>query len=312
MDITLVIPVYNEGTILHHVIKEVRYYLEKWTYKYEIILVDDGSNDNSWEIIEQLSIDKQIKGVKLSRNFGKEAAVFAGIKHSRGKCTVIMDSDLQHPPSLIEEMYNIWKNNDVHIVEARKRSRGQEGILYKLSAGLFYKAINKLGNIDLEGASDFKLIDRTVIKVLDQMPERQIFFRGMSTWTGLASEIIYFDVEPRHGGETKWSLIGLFKYAINSLTSYTSAPLQLVTYIGISFIVFSILLGIQTVFKYMYGNAVEGFTTVILVLLFMGGIIMSSLGIIGHYISKIYEEIKRRPKFIISKKVNCEDLEKEY
>lgn len=312
MEMTLLIPIYNEADILHHTIQTIKKSLDCWIEDYEIILIDDGSEDTSWKIIEDLAVNPKVRGIKFSRNFGKEAAISAGLEHAQGQCIVVMDADLQHPPTIIEEMFKIWKTDHIPIVEAKKKSRGDEKSTYKLCSKLFYQTIQKLGGIELENSSDFKLIDRKVVELLKRMPERQTFFRGMATWTGLESRVVYFDVEPRYGGETKWSTLGLIKYATNSISSYTSVPLKLVSYIGIIFIVFSILLTIQTLVDYIRGHALRGIPTVILTMIFIGGVIMTSLGIIGHYIAKIYEEIKFRPKFVIAESTFCDYKESEY
>ena len=210
-----------------------------------------------------------------------------------------MDCDLQHPPAVIPQMWKLWQEG-AQVVEGVKSSRGKESLAHKLSAGLFYKIMSKLIGMDMNASSDFKLLDRQVVDVLLSLPERNTFFRALSFWVGFRTEVVYYEVQERQFGESKWSLLSLMKYAVTNATSFSTMPLQLVTVMGFLSIMFSVVLGIQTFVKYLSGTAVEGFTTVILLLLIIGGCLMISLGIIGHYIARIYEEVKGRPKYIIS------------
>ena len=188
------------------------------------------------------------------------------------------------------------------MVEGKKAGRGKESLVYKCSAGLFYSLISKSTHIDMRSSSDFKLLDRKVMDVLNSLPEKETFFRALSFWAGFKTTSIEFEVAQRQFGKSKWSFRSLAKYAVRNITAFTTAPLQLVTVIGILLVVCSAVLAVQTLVKYIMGRAVEGFTTVILLLLIIGGGIMISLGIIGHYIARIYEEVKGRPKFIIARR----------
>ncbi len=297
---SIVIPSYNEEGNVENTAKRVAEILEKNGIDYELIFVNDGSTDKTWEKISTMASTKDnIAAVNFSRNFGKESAIFAGLEVARGDACVLMDCDLQHPPEVIVEMYNIWKNNDVDVVEGRKKSRGKENPLYKGMSLLFYKIINKASGLDMEAASDFKLLDRKVVDALNRMPERLTFFRAMSSWVGFKTEKVYFEVAERAEGESKWSVRSLIKYAVNSITSFTSAPLQIVTVCGVITFIISIILGINTLYNKIWGNSAAGFSTVIILQLLTSSIIMFSLGVIGFYLSKIYEEIKSRPRYII-------------
>ncbi len=298
--ISVIIPSYNEQGNVQNTKNVVAKILEDNNIDFQLVFVNDGSSDKTWEVLTELSQnDKRVVSVNFSRNFGKEAAIFAGLKVCTGDCAVVMDCDLQHPPQTIVEMYNIWKNNDVDVVEGVKADRGKENIVYKGFSKLFYKLIKKASKLDMDGASDFKLIDRCVIDALNDMPERLTFFRALSSWVGFKTEKVYFEVAERFDGTSKWSVKSLVKYAISSVTSFTCAPMQLVTGCGVLLFIISLILGVQTIYNYVTGNSLEGFTTVILLLLIIGSVIMFSLGIIGYYLEKIYEEIKKRPKFII-------------
>ena len=270
---------------------------------YELVFVDDGSADRTWgKIEESAGVDSRVHGIRFSRNFGKEAAVFAGLAGASGDCVAVMDCDLQHPPETLVEMFRLWEQG-YEVVEGVKRSRGKESALHKASAGMFYKLMSKATKIDMSRASDFKLMDRKAVDTLLEMPERNAFFRAMSSWIGFKSTTIEFDVQEREAGESKWSTKSLIKYAITNIVGYSSAPMQIVTGAGVVVFLLGVILGIQTLIHYFSGHAVEGFTTVILLILIIGSIIMISLGIIGYYISRIYEEVKGRPRYIISKKI---------
>lgn len=306
--LSVIIPSYNEEGNVANTAEVVTKLLEDNDIDFELVFVNDGSKDKTWEALSELSEkDSRIVSVNFSRNFGKEAAIFAGLKTASGDCGVIMDCDLQHPPETIVEMYNIWKNNDVDVVEGVKADRGKENKVYGGFSKLFYKIIKKASGLDMSGASDFKLLDRKVIDSLNEMPERLTFFRALSSWVGFKTEKVYFEVAERHSGESKWSVKSLIKYAVSSITSFTSLPMQLVTGCGIVLFLISIIMGVNTLYNYIAGNSQEGFTTVILLLLLTSSIIMFSLGIIGYYLSKIYEEIKQRPRFIVRETLNKKD-----
>ena len=299
--ISVIIPMYNEETLIEtnaHIIHKI---LADSNIKHELIFVNDGSTDNTWaEIVRVSKGIESMRGICFSRNFGKEAALCAGLSSAVGDACVVIDGDLQHPPELIPKMVDIWRNNDVDIVEGIKSSRGKESIFSKAFAKLFYGTLENVSGIDLDMASDFKLLDRKAVDAWKTMGEHNTFFRGMSTWVGFKKEVVYFDVQPRLQGKTKWSFKSLLGLAINAITSFSSAPLQIVTILGVIFLVGSLILGIQTLYNFIVGTAVSGFTTTILLLLLTGSGIMISLGIIGTYIAKIYDEVKHRPRYIIS------------
>lgn len=299
--VSLVLPAYNEEAMLEKTAVTLKKVLSNAKISYQLIFVDDGSKDSTWKKIEMAAQqDECVKGVHFSRNFGKEAAVFAGLAHADGDCVVVMDCDLQHPPETVVEMYQLWMQG-YEVIEGVKRSRGQESSLHRASAGFFYKIMSKATGIDMSRASDFKLLDRKVVEAILAMPERNAFFRAMSSWVGFKSTVVEFDVQEREAGESKWSTKSLIRYAITNIVGYSTAPMQFVTGAGIVVFLIAVVLGIQTMIRYFTGHAVEGFTTVILLILLLGSVIMISLGIIGYYIAKIYDEVKRRPRYIVSK-----------
>jgi dolichol-phosphate mannosyltransferase len=241
-------------------------------------------------------------GIQFSRNFGKESAMLAGLAHAEGDCCVVMDCDLQHPPETLVQMYRLWEEG-YEVVEGVKHTRGKESVLHRASAGMFYRLISHAVHIDMSRASDFKLLDRKAVDALLSMPERNIFFRALSSWVGFRSTTVEFDVQERTEGESKWSTWSLVKYAIKNIVSFSTVPMQCVTVAGILVFVFAVILGIQSLVRYFSGSAMEGFTTVILLILIIGSIIMISLGVIGYYIAKIYEEVKGRPRYLISRTI---------
>ena len=298
--ISIIIPSYNEEGNVEHTAEVVTGIMEKNHIPFELVFVNDGSADSTWERLEAMANrDERVVAVNFSRNFGKESAIFAGLEVAGGDACVLMDCDLQHPPETIVEMYKIWKNNDVDVVEGRKADRGKENKAYRGFSLLFYKLIKKTSGLDMDAASDFKLLDRKVVDALLRMPERLTFFRAMSSWVGFKTERVYFEVAEREVGESKWTTRGLIKFAINNITSFTSAPMQIVTVCGVLTFIVSLILGISTIVQKIIGESDAGFPTVIILQLLTSSIIMFSLGIIGFYISKIYEEIKNRPRYII-------------
>lgn len=300
--LSVVLPAYNEEKMIKRAAQTIGGILQKEEIEYEIVFVDDGSKDATWMEIENAGKeDEHVNGVHFSRNFGKESAMMAGLENAGGDCVVVMDCDLQHPPETIVEMYRLWQQG-YEVVEGVKRTRGKESMFHKMSAGLFYKMISKAVKIDMSHASDFKLLDRRAVEALLEMPERNAFFRALSSWIGFRSTSVEFDVRDREIGESKWSTKSLIRYAISNIVSFSSAPMTVVTITGILGLLFAVILGIQTLINYFSGHAVEGFTTVILIILIMGSLILMGLGIIGYYIAKIYEEVKCRPRYIISKK----------
>lgn len=300
--LSIIIPSFNEQDMINTTFHTVKEILDGANISFEIIFVDDGSKDLTYKNICTLSEKyTEVKGISFSRNFGKESAIFAGLKEAKGACCVIMDCDLQHPPATIIEMYRLWKKG-YEVVEGVKTSRGKENPLHTLCANSFYAVISKLTNIDMANASDFKLLDRQAVDVLLEMPERVPFFRALSSWIGFKTIQVPFEVQERTVGTSKWSLYSLIKYAIRNITSFSGAPMQFITFLGWIMLLFSFVLGIQSLYRYFAGSALEGFTTVILLQLIIGSVLMISLGIIGHYISRIYDEIKRRPRYIISRR----------
>lgn len=300
--LSIILPAYNEQENIQYSFDIIHNILQSTSIPYEIIYIDDGSKDFTYQCIQELSSQyPQVKGISFSRNFGKESAIFAGLETSVGSCCLIMDCDLQHPAELIPEMYHLWQEG-YEVIEGVKKSRGNENPLHTFCANSFYYIISKASGIDMSKASDFKLLDRKAVNALLSMPERAPFFRALSSWIGFKTISIPFHVKERENGSSKWSVWSLTKYAIRNITSFSGVPLQFVSLLGWVMFLCSVVLGIQSLYRYFIGTAQEGFTTVILLQLLIGSVLMISLGIIGHYISRIYDEIKARPRYLVSKR----------
>lgn len=302
--VSIVVPVLNEqksiGRFVDHVTKE----LQSVDIEYAFIFIDDGSSDDTYHVIEQLAeTNKRIHAISLSRNFGKEAAICAGIEVSRGDAVIVMDVDLQHPPELLPDMITLWLKDRFKVVEAKKEYRGTETWVNKIGSKIFYSIMTHSTGFDLDGATDYKLLDRQVVNEWKRLPERITFFRGMSSWLGFRATTINFSVPKRLDGHSNWNFVKLVQLAVNAVTSFSALPLYVVTLIGSLFFLFSIVLGLQTLYVYLSGESVDGFTTVILLLLIIGATLSMGIGILGIYVSRIYEEQKSRPRYIIEKSI---------
>ena len=298
--LSVVLPAYNEESSIPRAAEVICGLLTQADIRHELIFVNDGSRDHTWEAIQkQADRYPQVRGIQFSRNFGKEAALFAGLAQARGDCAVVLDCDLQHPPEKIIDMYRLWQHG-YQVIEGVKVSRGKENPLHTLAARAFYSAISGATGVDMSRASDFKLLDRRAVDVLIAMREKNAFFRALSSWIGFSTAQVEFEVQPRLEGESKWSLRSLIKYALTNITSFSAAPLQLVTLMGVVVFICSVALGVFCLWQWATGQALEGFTTVILLQLIIGSILMICLGIIGYYVAKIYEEIKDRPRYIVA------------
>ena len=298
--ISAIVPSYNEGQGLAIAIKVIAETLDTCESDWEIIVVDDGSNDDTFQQVDLLSTyDSRIKGVSLSRNFGKEAAIIAGLKQATGQAVIIIDADLQHPPALIPDMIEQWRLG-AQIIHCVKSNRKSDSLKKRGRAYFINHLISSFGGININNSSDFKLLDREIVDILvHQLPERERFFRGLTSWLGFSEHYLYFDVASRQGDKSKWSFIKLFELAITALTSFTSFPLRIITILGFSTLLLSFFVIADAFISFANNNAVSGFVTLIICLLVIGSFIMISLGIIGEYIAKIYEEVKNRPHYLI-------------
>ena len=294
--ISIVVPVHNEERQVSHFFHELRRVLGETPF--ELLFVDDGSTDGTWaEIRSMRGMDSRVGGLRLTRNFGKEAAVWSGIELANGDAVVVMDVDFQHPPSLLPRMIELWRTGPWKLVEARKITRGREPFWYRLASSAFYATLRMGTGFDFRGSTDYKLLDRSVVEVLKTLRERVTFFRGICSWTGVDRTTVDFEL-PDAGRETRWSLFKLVRFSVDAITSFTPWPLFVVALAGVIFLLFAIALGAQTLYMYLSGRAVTGFTTVILLTLIVGAVIMLALAILGLYVSRLFDEVKGRPRSV--------------
>ena len=295
----MVLPAFNEEEMAPRAADVISALLEQAQIPHELIFVDDGSRDRTWARIqgEERALP-QVRGVRFSRNFGKEAAIFAGLAQARGACCVVLDCDLQHPPEKIVDMYRLWQQG-YQVVEGVKVSRGKESPLHTLAVRCFYRAMSGSTGLDMSRASDFKLL--TGGRWMCCWPcGRKRLLPGPVLLDRLFHRSGGVPGAGAGGGPSKWSLRSLFRYALTNLAAFSTAPLQLVTFLGVLVLIASVVLSVHSLWQKFTGQALEGFTTVIILILFIGSILMICLGIIGYYIAKIYEEVKDRPRYILS------------
>lgn len=305
--ISIVIPIYNESLLIDELLqrlKSVRTKLRE-NYHSEVVLVDDGSTDESLQILQSASIkDSNVRVVALSRNFGHQSALLAGISVATGDAVVVMDADLQDPPELLPELIAAW-NAGSEVVYAKRRTRAGESILKKMTANIFYRVIDWLSDTQLpRNVGDFRIMDRVVVDHLLAMKERSLYLRGMVTWLGYTQSEILFDRDQRFAGETKYSLKKMVGLASDALLSFSDKPLRIITRIGaiITFSAFILGLYLLTSMIFFEDNSSSGWLSLILAVIFFSGVQLVSLGIIGQYLSRIYKETKERPLFLINQK----------
>ena len=301
IELSVVVPAFNESEGITDFIKKLNEALINCCTHYEICVIDDGSRDATWDILRKLSVTQvNLVGLRLTRNFGKEAAILAGLRCVSGKAIVVIDSDGQHPVDVIPKMLALWRSGSALIVSGVKADRGGESIFYRLHSKLFNAAMRILTGLDLARASDFKLLDRRVVESILCMPEKVRFFRGITAWTGFARMDISFDVAPRLAGRSAWSYGRLVKLAVSAITAFTSRPLGMVIVIGCSGLVMAALLLIQAFISWLNGTAVTGWTSLTFVVVLFGSLNLLGLGVIGAYIGQLFHEVKGRPEYLVS------------
>jgi glycosyltransferase involved in cell wall biosynthesis len=299
--ISIIVPAFNEAPSLREFFDQLCIAVSPLQDTFELVVIDDGSMDDTWAMATSATIPRTfVRGVRFSRNFGKEAAIAAGLETARGDAVIVMDADLQHPPSLIPEMIRLWRNGST-IVQVVKTGRGRESLLYGAFSYIFYGIVARLGVNSIRNATDFCLLDARAVQEWRRFGEKGLFFRGMSAWLGFKAGRVEFDVPPRVSGASRWTGFRLFKYALRSITAFTSAPLQIVTVLGIVVMIMALVLGTRAlVLKFTGAVPIDGVTTIILLILFIGSSLMLGLGVIGEYVARIYDEVKGRPRYIVS------------
>jgi dolichol-phosphate mannosyltransferase len=304
--VSIVIPVFNEEGNLVTLYDRLRAVLKKISTDYELLFVNDGSRDQSLALLKTFAHqDPQVKVIDLSRNFGHQLAVTAGLDHCRGDCAVIIDADLQDPPELIAELMDKWQNG-YQVIYAQRIKRKGEPFLKVFTAKIFYRLLKKLANVEIPlDTGDFRLIDRKVIDNLNSMPERNRFIRGMVSWIGFRQTSVPYIREERFSGKTKYPLFKMTRFALTGLTSFSLVPLQLASLFGFFISAISFFAGLYTIYlKIFTTQTLPGWTSLMIALLFLGGIQLITLGIIGEYVGRISEEVKQRPSYIIQDKFN--------
>lgn len=299
-ELSVIVPAFNEAESIGAFLNQLIGILNACCGDFEICVVDDGSRDATWEKLraEQVRIP-QLHGLRFTRNFGKEAAILAGLRHARGRAVIVMDADGQHPPGLLPEMLALWRAGSAQIVAAQKATRHGDGWRARFNAYCFNSLMRLLTGLDLSGASDFRLLDRRVVDTLLVFPEKVRFFRGMTAWTGFVTAQIGFEVAPRIAGNSQWSTAQLTRLAVTAITAYSSKPLGMIFRLGLLGLAAAVLLLLQALYSWFSGIAVTGWTSLTVVVLFFGSTTLLSLGVLGAYLAQIFDEIKRRPEFLI-------------
>ncbi len=304
--LSVVLPLHNEMESLPLLLDELSRVLSDYHGNWEIVAIDDGSRDATWFVIAEIIKNfSRLRGIRFSRNFGKEAAILAGLKAAKGDWIIVMDADGQHPPSLLPVMLEHACHSQAQIVAARKREQPSEVYLARVFSSLFNRIMYRATGLNLRGASDYRLLKRPVVDAILSMPERIRFFRAMTVWTGFQQYDVEFDVPPRLGGNSSWSLIGLLRYAVTGIVGFSSKPLLVSIYIGFIGIFVSMALAAQAIFSWASGEAVSGWTSLTLVILFFGSCNLITVGILGVYMSQLFDEIKSRPSYLIAEEIEA-------
>lgn len=307
--ISIVVPCYNEEPTIKPFYEEIAKVIKRnSTYKFEIIFINDGSKDNTIDEMKKVAAaDDCVAVLDFSRNFGKEAGLLAGLEYASGDAVIVMDVDLQDPPALIDEFIEHWAAGK-DIVYARRSNRRGEPVIRSFFARMFYKLINRFSEVEIvDGARDFRIMDRKVIDSILELKERNRFSKGLFMWVGYDAHLIEFEHVERVAGETSWNFWGLFAYAIEGIVSFSTFPLRIAGIVGalVSFLAF-VFMGYIVVKAMFYGNAVDGWASMTSIMLFMGGLQLLFLGVIGEYLSRIFTEVKGRPSYMLKECINSE------
>ncbi|MGL4498910.1 MAG: glycosyltransferase family 2 protein [Planktothrix sp.] len=301
VDLSIVIPCYNEESNLDYLFERLMSVITPLQMTYELIAVNDGSRDNTLKsLVEYHQKNSAIKVINLSRNFGKEIAMTAGIDYARGKAIIPIDADLQDPPELIAEMVQKWREG-YDVIYAKRRSRAGETWVKKMTANAFYRIIQKMTPVQIPGdTGDFRLMDRQVVEALKKLPETHRFMKGLFAWVGFRQIAIEYDRSPRYKGTTKWNYWKLWNFAIEGITSFSAVPLKIWSYMGLLVSVLAfIYAGILVIRTLIFGIDLPGYASLMVVTLFLGGVQLITLGVIGEYLGRIHDEVKKRPLYFV-------------
>lgn len=309
--LSIVSPVYNEQEGLAEFVRQIHAVLDPLAVAYELILVNDGSRDRTLEIATELArSDKLIRVVSFSRNFGHEAASTAGMRYARGQCAVLIDSDLQDPPAMIPEMYKLWQQG-YQLVYGVRSKRNEETIVKKITSWMFYRVMSNMAKIELpRDTGDFRLMDRKVIDAFNSLQERNRFVRGMVCWVGFKSTGVQFVRAPRFAGKTKYNYVKLIRLALDSITGFTTMPLKIATWLGLTVGLLSLLWTFVVLYQHFFfppDYRPGGFTFMALAILILGSMQIFLIGLLGEYLARTYEEVQRRPLYIVDELMNFDD-----
>ena len=305
-ELSVIVPAFNEAQGIAAFLDVLFGVLRGCCARFDVWVVDDGSRDDTWQRLRcARERYPELRGLRFTRNFGKEAALLAGLRQSTGAAVVVMDSDGQHPPSLLPRMLDIWRAGEAQIIAAQKAARPTDSRIERINARLFNSLMRMMTGLDLSASSDYRLLDRRVVDALLAFPERVRFFRGMTVWTGFATKHLAFDVAPRIAGTSRWSTGQLTKLAINAITAYSAKPLSLVFRFGLVGMLAAILLFLQAVYSWTVGIAVSGWTSVTVVMLFFGSANLLGIGVLGAYLAQLFDEIKARPEYLIKQELEA-------
>jgi glycosyltransferase involved in cell wall biosynthesis len=301
--IAVIIPCYNEEDNVKAVYDRLTEVLNSTNYQYDLIFIDDGSKDNTLnELLKLYEKDHKVKIIAFSRNFGKEIALSAGLDYADADAVIPFDADLQHPPEVILNLLSKFEEG-YDVVNAVRSKRDKESFLKKFTSKAFYRIINKLTNIEIpQDVGDFRLISKNALNAIKEIRERKRFMKGIFAWVGFKTTSVYYERAPRHAGKTKWNYLKLIDLAIEGITSFSTVPLRLASLLGIIVSLTAFLYAVWiTISKILYGNPVKGYPSMMVAILFLGGVQLITIGIIGEYVGRIYEEVKQRPLYIIKK-----------
>jgi glycosyltransferase involved in cell wall biosynthesis len=299
--ISVVVPVFNEEQALPALYSSVIRVMKRMAIPFELILVNDGSKDNSMDVMVDLHRnDKNVKVIELSRNYGQQTAIIAGLEHARGDAVITMDGDLQHPPELINELIEKWQQG-YDVVYTKRDSTEDDNLLKSMASRLFYAIVNRLSEVNIPpGSADFRLLDRKVVDAIRALGDRTVFLRGLVSWVGYRQAAIHYRAPARCTGESKYSLLRMLRLAIDGVTSFSSIPLYISAFIGMIMSILAFTYAAFSIYERVFtGRVVEGWTSMIVTVLFLGGINLISLGVQGAYIARIYNEVKGRPRYFV-------------
>lgn len=308
-DLSIILPFHNEADGVHELLRRVSRVLNDINLTYEILCIDDGSTDETYAaLLHARELDHRLKLIRMARNFGKEAALTCGLHIAAGKAAITMDSDLQHPPEVIADLVASWKQGN-NLVYAIRRNRDTDGPLRRFYSRAFYMIFRTIAEIQMpRGAGDFCLLDRKVIDAVNALPERNRFMKGLVSWVGFKQATVPFDVAPRQGGHTSWSFFRLLRFAFDGISSFSTLPLRIWTWGGAAVSLFALAYGLYlTLRTIIYGIDVPGYASMMVGILFLGGVQLLSLGVIGEYLARVFTEVKARPIYLVAERVGFQD-----